>query len=245
MILFRQHKRQVQTLSNKKTSAIVTEEITVEYDIGNKPRKGLFTYHRKIPRENSFDGWIEAMRERCAADEAEDPADPKQRVSDRLESMEKNINGIKQTEAVDSKTPEVWTVASHADSALKKIDWLKDDIKKFDKECNSSALSSIFYEAILSALVLTASVEKFTTKRHEKNILRGRESSFNHKGAPAKEQRQAVERVDALTTKGANKPDAVKQVAAENGVTPQAVYGWIKKVNSGVVVTKTVVQDSD
>ena len=106
------------------------------------------------------------------------------------------------------------------------------------------------------SLEVTAEIEQLTIKRNEVRLIKGEEKRFNYHGANTQKQREGAQRVRELTAEGVKrgltekkaKSEAVTTVAKQSGVSTSAVHGWIakhEKINSGVVVTKTVVQDSD
>jgi len=236
----------------KKTSATVKEVTKVKYKMGHSgPRDGLFTYYTQKARDDRPETWLAAMKEMYSSDDSEDP---RQRVLERINSMEENLTHMRQAEDHTGDNPERWTVAAHLDASLRVLGAAKRDIDAFKEKCTDDALLNEFYKAIDSMLVLTGSVEQLTFKRYEVVIIKGRAVDSNHKNGASKQvMMDAIREVRARKQKYLDEelPDrkanakAVKEVAGELGVSRESVYGWLGKQKKSVVVTKTITQDDD
>jgi len=107
---------------------------------------------------------------------------------------------------------------------------LRGQIEEFEKCTDDEALRRVFYRALIEALAAGDETMFMFVAHYEKDVLRGRDESFNHSGPSEQVKREAAERVRALMAADPSirKGAAQVQVGKEVGRSRATIDGWMK-----------------
>lgn len=178
--------------------------------INEKEKNGIVEIHReKYPESDvaAYQSWLNAARLTQSNVE---------KIMESLQELRVSIE--KQIE-------------SHPDSEFRRMgERFINDLDALVGAVNRCDNSDPNLPVTLKAVQLACDAHVLAAKRFERDVLRGREGSFNHKGVKEKNQAEAVRRIYKLMEEEQiGKTSAVERVREEYGASKSTVFRWLKK----------------